>query len=262
MKGLEEFQNLIQTTLSSNKNDDSNGGGSFMSSLGLPNLSNELSELLSGMKEPPPGTDEVIALTKIISYLDNGYILPDGNIIKFDRIVLDTAPTGHTLRMLQLPQFLQKLIIKIKKIKEKTDPLSGNSNNSNNNDDKLLEFQNKMKRLETILHSSKDCEFTGVTIPTELATSETLRLLIALKEDNILVRRVIINQILPILDKNDIQNTISSYLTKVRNGQMKSIQELQLLSKNSNINLIQVPFYDMEVRTVYGLRVISKAIFN
>ena len=40
--------------------------------------------------------------------------------MKFDRIVLDTAPTGHTLRMLSLPDFLREFIRKVKIIRDKT----------------------------------------------------------------------------------------------------------------------------------------------
>ena len=37
------------------------------------------------------GTDEIVALTNIVKYLDQGYRAPDGTIIKFDRIVIDTV---------------------------------------------------------------------------------------------------------------------------------------------------------------------------
>ena len=29
---------------------------------------------------------------------------------KFDKIIIDTAPTGHALRLLSLPEFLQKFV--------------------------------------------------------------------------------------------------------------------------------------------------------
>jgi anion-transporting ArsA/GET3 family ATPase len=48
-----------------------------------------------------------------------------------------------------------------------------------------------------LLHSAEQSEFTVVTIPTEVAAAETRRLLAALEEENIAVRRVIINQIIP-----------------------------------------------------------------
>lgn len=37
--------------------------------------------------------------------------------IKFDRVVIDTAPTGHTLRMLSYPEFLDGFFEKLIKIR-------------------------------------------------------------------------------------------------------------------------------------------------
>ena len=30
------------------------------------------------MNDPPPGTDEIIAMTKIVTFLEEGYLLPNG----------------------------------------------------------------------------------------------------------------------------------------------------------------------------------------
>ena len=189
--------------------------------------------------------------------------------------------------MLQLPDFLQQLIGKLKKIRAKAGGLgdmmgrmggmtgANNDNNDDNNvskedNDKLEKFEKKMERLEEILHNPGECEFTVVTIPTEVASSETIRLLESLKEESISIRRVIINQVLPL---SSIQNDDSSsqessdlatnaYLDRLRSGQKQSLQELQKLAEMSNTNLIQIPYFDMEVRTVYGLRVVGSAIFK
>ena len=40
---------------------------------------------------------------------------------RFKRIVFDTAPTGHTLRLLTLPDFLELTIGKIVKLRSKLD---------------------------------------------------------------------------------------------------------------------------------------------
>ena len=37
----------------------------------------------------------------------------------FDLIIFDTAPTGHTLRLLNLPNILEKAIVKLIELKEK-----------------------------------------------------------------------------------------------------------------------------------------------
>lgn len=41
----------------------------------------------------------------------------------FDLIIFDTAPTGHTLRLLNLPQILEKAIMKLIELKEKFGPM-------------------------------------------------------------------------------------------------------------------------------------------
>ena len=45
----------------------------------------------------PPGIDEVMAIATIIDYMDKG---------KFDLFILDTAPTGHLIRFLEMPELV------------------------------------------------------------------------------------------------------------------------------------------------------------
>ena len=52
----------------------------------------------------PPGIDEAVAISKVVQFLKS----PEYS--HFQHIVFDTAPTGHTLRLLTLPDFLDKTI--------------------------------------------------------------------------------------------------------------------------------------------------------
>ena len=45
----------------------------------------------------PPGIDEVMAIATIIDYMDKE---------KFDLFILDTAPTGHLIRFLEMPELV------------------------------------------------------------------------------------------------------------------------------------------------------------
>ena len=45
-----------------------------------------------------PGIDEATALASAIGHIESG---------KYDLIVFDTAPTGHTLKLLALPDIIQ-----------------------------------------------------------------------------------------------------------------------------------------------------------
>ena len=46
----------------------------------------------------------------------------------FDLIIFDTAPTGHTLRLLNLPNILEKAIVKLIELKEKFGGMLGTVN--------------------------------------------------------------------------------------------------------------------------------------
>ena len=87
---LKQFKRVVDQLVGAN---DESGDNS-----GLRNTLKELQEIFDTL---PAGTDEVVALAKIVNLVNKG---------GFDRIVLDTAPTGHTLRMLSTPGFLADLI--------------------------------------------------------------------------------------------------------------------------------------------------------
>ena len=48
----------------------------------------------------PPGVDELVAISNVVRFIR----APEYS--HFTRIIFDTAPTGHTLRLLAAPDFL------------------------------------------------------------------------------------------------------------------------------------------------------------
>ena len=255
---INEFRETVQEAIGT-QNVESSGSSLFSG------IKGDIKDFLNTLSNPPPGTDEIVAMSKVISYIEDGYTLPNGNLLKFDRIVLDTAPTGHTLRMLKLPVFLRELLQKVKRITSNNalnkmmGAFSGGNDSKGNNSNRLDKLEAKMKKLNDMLHNAKESEFVVVTIPTEVANAETLRLVQSLEDDNILCRRIIINQVIQRYDNVDAGNT---YLNRVRQGQKSSINELTKLSSTNKIPLIQVRYFDNEVRTVYGLRAIGQSIFK
>lgn len=82
--------------------DQGKGVTDFMGSMGLGGIVEQLQELKLGelLDTPPPGLDEAIAIAKVVQFAKSD------EYARFSRIVFDTAPTGHTLRLLALPDFL------------------------------------------------------------------------------------------------------------------------------------------------------------
>ncbi len=74
------------------------------------NPDNNSQNLISEITSSIPGIDEAMCL---------GYIMKLVQKMDFSCVVFDTAPTGHTLRLLNFPNILNKGLEKLISIKEK-----------------------------------------------------------------------------------------------------------------------------------------------
>ncbi|KAI2510597.1 hypothetical protein MHU86_3865 [Fragilaria crotonensis] len=218
----------------------------------------------------PAGTDEVVALAKVV------HLVKKGN---FDRIVLDTAPTGHTLRMLSTPGFLAELIDRVLVLAQKVNSNAAvkmliNAVGGAGNQEEmastasmakstLLNFQLQMYDLEDMFSNAEQTEFLIVTVLTELAVRESVRLLNDLTFDApdmpIKVRNIVANQVL-----NDDGSDVGVFLQKIHDGQESSIQDLKSMISNmkSPAELTQVQYLDTEPRGVFGLKVLADALLK
>jgi len=148
-----------------------------------------------------PGIDEATSFGQILKSLDQ---------YNFDLIIFDTAPTGHTLRLLNFPNILEKGIVKLIELKEKFGGMlssvggmmggQGPAANPEELHKKLFESMDGMKKkIEDINNQFKDPEkttFVAVCIPEFLSMYETERLCIELAKQEIDIRNIIVNQVL------------------------------------------------------------------
>ena len=258
-KSLGEFKGLIDNLIGG-----ANGDSANAMSGDLTKTIRELGEVFDTL---PAGTDEVVALAKVINLVKKG---------NFDRIVLDTAPTGHTLRMLSTPGFISELIDKVLAIANKVNSnpmvkmMLTNAANGEDFDDTaaaakktLLNFQFQMYDLEDIFVNEDQTEFLIVTVPTELAVRESIRLLNDLTFEApdmpIKVRNVVANQVL-----KDDSSDVSIFLKKVASSQQSSIQELrgETQKLGTPVEITEVPYLDTEPRGVFGLKVLSTELMK
>ncbi|MBV9209218.1 MAG: ArsA family ATPase, partial [Acidobacteria bacterium] len=132
----------------------------------------------------PPGIDEIAALSAISDLLDKG---------GYTTIVLDTAPTGHLIRFLEMPQvalswvraFL-KLLLKYKNVVR-----------GGRVAEELIALSKNIKRVAALLSEASECEFVGVAIAETMSLNETIRLTETLARLKVPMRRLLINNAVP-----------------------------------------------------------------
>ena len=180
--------------------DVSAGAKDFMSSVGLGGLADQLGDLKLGelLDTPPPGLDEAIAIAKVVQFIK------DDEYAKFTRIVFDTAPTGHTLRLLSLPDFLDASIGKIVRLRQKLtsagDAVKSLFGVGDDQQDeaivKLEALKQQLQEVKDLFRNEDTTEFVIVTIPTVLGISESGRLLAELRKEKVPASRLVVNQII------------------------------------------------------------------
>jgi arsenite-transporting ATPase len=134
----------------------------------------------------PPGLDELIALATLLDVVIEG----EGG---FDLVVVDTAPTGHALRLLEMPdlalvwdRYLLSLLLKYREAVG-LGRLAA----------ELVELSRRLKRLQALLRDSGRTRFIVVTRAAELPRRETVRLLRSLRKLAIAVPAVLVNAVPP-----------------------------------------------------------------
>ena len=205
----------------------------------------------------PPGIDEALAFGKILEFVETEH--------DYDLVIFDTAPTGHTLRFLSLPETLSGWIGKLIKMRLKIGNMFGAVKRmftrEEKDEDNSLEV---LKRLNNaILNAKEDLtnpiknSFIIVMIPEEMAITETGRLLNELIKNNIPISNIVINQIYQ--DDNELCDFCRAR-RKMQQNNLGKIQEI--FGEKLKKNLIEVPLFREEVREYDSLKEMSEYLIE
>jgi len=244
-----------------------------------PDLLNSLglSEFSGLLDNPPPGLDEIVALSKVLDQ--------DGTS-DYDVIVVDTAPTGHTIRLLQLPKFLDGFLGKLINLRLKLSGLASTLQSFLGSEqaqqrkaaidtaaERLERFRDQMARLQSLLRSPDDTSFVVVTVPTKLGVAESQRLVQDLGKEGVRVTDLVVNQCVGGLDTSNTE-ALQSYYDRRRKGQTKWIdrltqavqevsasEEYQSNGSPTSIHINKVPFFDVELVGVPALGYVGSQVY-
>lgn len=183
-------------------------------------------EMLMALEEEldSPCTEEMAAFDRFTDYADNE---------EFDAIIFDTAPTGHTLRLLELPLSWNKQI-----------ELKSAMNTVNEGD---LKAQERFKRVISKMRDKEQTTFAFVVYPENTPIQEAYRAVAELKGAEIYTQLIIANQVLP------VEYCTTEYFKKRREMQDK---HLTVIKEKFDCEILEMPLFAEEIK---GLAIIREA---
>ena len=193
-----------------------------------------------------PGIDEVMSFKTIIDFIEEG---------NYDKYVVDTAPTGHALRLISSPKLLDGWIKVAARMRWKYRYMITSFSGSYKQDEVdafLLSLKKTVKRIENILRDNTKCEFIPVCIPELMAISETGRLLADLGTSGIISRQIIVN--------NVMVSEGCDFCRRRKAGQLPYLQEISEIF--SNLNKVEVPMFAEEIKGLEALTQLRMCLFG
>jgi arsenite/tail-anchored protein-transporting ATPase len=174
----------------------------------------------------PPGLDELFAVVEVID------ALPEHALI-----IVDTAPTGHTLRLLEVPAMALDWVHTFMRIVLKYREVIGLGDLAT----ELLDLSRQLHELQTLLKDPKRAGFITVTRAAALPRLETTRLLAALDRMEIPSRAVVVNAITP------------KGCARCRRARMIEAREVRKLEQTTDTAIILTPARAIPPRGVRAL---------
>jgi len=204
-----------------------------------------------------PGGDEVAALDLLADFESDD---------RFDRIVFDTAPTGHALRLLELPDVLSKGVETASGVRRRVKRMSDSVRSTfvpgyyygrGGDGDDAEGFHDIAARMATAGEVVRDADRTAfrvVTIPETMAIHETRRLVERLGELGVPVRSVVVNRVLEEIDEN------CSRCRSRRERQRERVAEIR--ARFDDLAVRELPELDGEARGRPALRDLSDRLVD
>jgi arsenite/tail-anchored protein-transporting ATPase len=198
-----------------------------------------------------PGIEEEYMLNYILELVEGS---------RYELVVWDTAPAGHTLRLLHLPQiflkhleaatkFYMNLYSYLEKLKETVKLKKGKKS--------LLEiisgWEDLAEKVVQFIRDSKKSEFIVVTIPEALGVKQTERIIKDFDEYQLKVNHLIVNNVIEEADCD---------FHRVRREMQQNYIQILKDQYSDRIKLIEVPLSPQEIKGVDKIQRISRILFQ
>ena len=196
--------------------------------------------------ETLPGIDEVMAYDMLVEFIENK---------NYDHIVLDTAPSGHALRFLSIPNHIDDWLKKSFRVGRQVSSLLSVAKRIKIEGPSYRQEHEERNRMSAIYKLLINPEYSSISIvmlPEKMCIAETERDIIALLKYGFPVKEIIINQIFPRSNDDFLKNKY--YIQK------KNITSIR--KKFNNLRIKEVPYFKSEIIGLEELEKISNRLFR
>lgn len=216
-------------------------------------MMNMFTEQLDVMSSSP-GIDEVAAFDKFMQYMTSD---------DYDVVIFDTAPTGHTLRLLSFPEMMDSWMGKMIKTRQALGsaaqklkniiPFMGSEEDTTNETQQMEEMKEQIIKARDVLTDPDRTSFKTVLIPEEMSIYESSRAMDALNKSNITTDGVIVNKIQP-------ENNHCEFCKSRRESQQKRLATIHEVFSEQII--AEIPLQAHEVRGIDQLYEICDLLYG
>ena len=236
-----------------------------------------ISALMAELTSSIPGIDEAMSFSELMKQVQS---------LDYDVVVFDTAPTGHTLRLLSFPTILEKALGKLMELKDRFGGLIGQASamfgggNPGQMQDMMLgrleETRAVINKVNDAFQNPELTTFVCVCIPEFLSIYETERLVQELSKFGIDSHNIVVNQVL--FPEKDAEE-LGDWLDANKDSLPKEAQEIcsKMMARKKmqdkyigqcfdlygdDFNVTLMPLLDYEVRGTEKLKQFSEHLVD
>jgi len=207
-----------------------------------------------------PGMEEYFGMEMIYNLM---------NDTSYDVVVFDTAPTGHTLKMLTSPDSIKAFILRILRMKAKIENLKGFIFRKKSETAKVVvELEAICERIEEFkaLLRNDESSINIVSIPSEAGYQECARTIKFLNQIELPVKHLLVNNIVPdfgeVVWKTTDENPAAAMTYRRFQIQQPYLERYRSLASEHQVRLVGITLVPFEPMGLLALEKLSTLVWG